>query len=767
MNRKIALFADSSSGRQIPPQLLVRSLARPPQGSDAPDAEVLIYGDIGETWYGESVTAQRVVEQLQGLQAAHILVRINSYGGSVTDGLAIYNALRGHGAKITCRVEGIAASIASLIAMAGDQVEMFGNTLMMIHAPWTIAMGNSAEMRQMADVLDTYAKAMSTSYARKTGKPLEDITALLTDGRDHWYTAAEAVAEKFADTVSDEPNEQDEATQARLEPIFLALSRYRGAPQPAAAGTGLHRYKLPPLAAPRPKPAAAAASSKESHMKWFAIAQALGLQLAAGADEAAARAAVVSKLALSASATDDEIAAALVARSQASGTGVEQPQANGLTRTQEVEQMFAQAERVRPNDAGLRLMQATALINRERPVAEIRAELLAAMANGAQSVAGQHVAVEPGEDAKDKRRAAMSQAVLARVGIGKPDAANEFRGSSLLDLAESCLVEAGVKTTRMNKKEIAEAALGKGKHVRGAGGGAPHTTSDFPEMLERSIERMVLTGFTSQPSTWETFSRLGDVSDFREYKRMVPAVIGTLEEVNEAGEYKNMKLPDLAGNPIKAKRHGNIIAVTPELLINDDIGYIQSLADGLGRTGNRTIERAVYALLNSNPVLKDGNALFSAAHGNLANPGTAIGVETLDAARTAMMLQKAPGEVNDEYLDIVPKILLAHVGIAGKARVVVTSQYDPDAENKLQRGNMVYNMVEQIVPTPRLPQLAWYLFADPNVAPVIEVVFLNGQREPEITQDEDFRTSGLAWKVELPFGVGAIDFRGGYKNPGA
>lgn len=760
-------FADAGADHRIPGRLEVRAIATAVRAAGDPDAEVLIYGDIGETWYGESVSAQQVVQQLQGLEATHILVRINSYGGSVTDGIAIYNALRGHGAQITARVEGIAASIASLIAMAGDEVEMFSNTLLMVHAPWTIAIGNSAEMRQMADVLDTYAKAMSTSYARKTGESVDQVMQLLTDGTDHWFTAAEAVEKGYADSLADEPTEADEATQARLAPIFNGLSRYRGAPQPAAAGTGLHRYKLPPLANSRPKTAAAAANHKESRMNWKAIAKALRLQLAADADEAAVRAAVVAKLNLNATASDDDIAAALTLQSQNAGAAAEQPQANGLTRTQEVDQMFAHAERVRPADAALQTMRATALIDRERPLAEVRAELLAALGNNATPTGGRHVAVDAGEDARDKRRAAMSQATLARIGIGKLDGQNEFRGSSLLDLAEASLIEAGVKTARLSKKEIAEAALGRGKHVRAAGGGAPLTTSDFPEMLERTVERIVLTGFTSQPSTWQTYARQGDVSDYREYKRMVPAVIGTLEGVNEAGEYKNKSLPDLQGNPVKATRHGNIIAVTPELLVNDDIGYIQGLADGLGRTGNRTIERAVYALLNSNPVLKDGFALFSAQHGNLAAPGTYPSVVSMDAARTAMMLQTAPGDVADEYLDIVPKILLAHVGISGAARVVITSQYDPDAPNKLQRGNAVYNMVETVVPTPRLPLLAWYLFADPNVAPVIEVVFLNGQREPEIAQDEDFRTSGIAWKVELPFGVGAIDFRGGYKNPGA
>jgi len=101
-------------------------------------------------------------------------------------------------------------------------------------------------------------------------------------------------------------------------------------------------------------------------------------------------------------------------------------------------------------------------------------------------------------------------------------------------------------------------------------------------------------------------------------------------------------------------------------------------------------------------------------------------------------------------------------------RVINDAQYDPDATNKLQRPNKVRGLVGDIVDTPRLTDTAaYYFFADPMIAPVVEVVFLNGQREPRIVQEESFRTGGLAWRVEMPFGVGAIDHRGGYKQPGS
>lgn len=165
-------------------------------------AEVFIFGDIGESWYGESVAAASFVKEIAALDVAALTVRINSYGGSVSDGLAIYNALRRHKAAVTVTVDGVAMSIASLIAMAGDTVEMAENAILMIHAPWGGLMGNAREMRDYADVLDKMAGAMASSYCARSGKSIDDMLALLTDGEDHFYTADEALAEGFATCIT-------------------------------------------------------------------------------------------------------------------------------------------------------------------------------------------------------------------------------------------------------------------------------------------------------------------------------------------------------------------------------------------------------------------------------------------------------------------------------------------------------------------------------------------------------------------------------------
>lgn len=214
------------------------------KAKDDDTAEVLIYGDIGESFWGsESTTAKQFVEALAAVADKRITVRINSYGGSVADGLAIYNAIRRHPKGSAVEIDGVAVSAASLVAMAGDTVRMAENALLMIHAPWGMAVGNAKEMRDMADTLDKYAEAMVASYQRKTGASREEMLALITDGVDHWFTADEAKAQKFVDEIGASVDASvDAAVFARYKPplkIAASLERFApvGALPPSHDGT--------------------------------------------------------------------------------------------------------------------------------------------------------------------------------------------------------------------------------------------------------------------------------------------------------------------------------------------------------------------------------------------------------------------------------------------------------------------------------------------------------------------------------------------------
>lgn len=135
---------------------------------------------------------------------------------------------------------------------------------------------------------------------------------------------------------------------------------------------------------------------------------------------------------------------------------------------------------------------------------------------------------------------------------------------------------------------------------------------------------------------------------------------------------------------------------------------------------------------------------------------------SVDAARVKMASQKDVS--GNDYLDLRPAIFLCGLVYGSAARVLNSSQYDPDATNKLQRPNVIAGLFREVIDTPRIADTKWYLFADPAEAPVIEVAFLEGNDMPFLDQEEGFSVDGSRWKVRLDYGVAAIDYRGAVRN---
>lgn len=161
--------------------------------------EVMIFDEIG-LW---GITAKDFATALKEIPEDHaITVRINSPGGSVFDGYAIFNALKARSAQITTKIEGLAASMASVIALAGSKVTAAANSIVMIHNPWSGVSGDSDDLRKMADLLDKLTGQLVGIYAAKTGLPEADVRAAMD--AETWFTGAEAKEWGLVDEVTDE-----------------------------------------------------------------------------------------------------------------------------------------------------------------------------------------------------------------------------------------------------------------------------------------------------------------------------------------------------------------------------------------------------------------------------------------------------------------------------------------------------------------------------------------------------------------------------------
>lgn len=199
------------------------------------ERSISIYDAIGyDYWTGEGVTARRVAAALRSMGPGPVTVNVNSPGGDVFEGLAIYNLLREHDGEVTVKVLGLAASAASFIAMAGDKVQIARAGFLMIHNSWVIASGNRNDMREIADWLEPFDAAMADIYATRTGLDAKAVAKLMD--AESWIGGAAAVEQGFADELlaSDQIGKADAKAQANASRRVEAALRASGLPKSEA-----------------------------------------------------------------------------------------------------------------------------------------------------------------------------------------------------------------------------------------------------------------------------------------------------------------------------------------------------------------------------------------------------------------------------------------------------------------------------------------------------------------------------------------------------
>ncbi|WP_230974890.1 head maturation protease, ClpP-related [Brevundimonas vitis] len=208
--------------------------AESPQAAEADDPNTIsVYDVIGEDfWTGGGFTAKRMGAALRAIGKNDVTVKINSPGGDMFEGIAIYNLLRDHPAKVTIEVMGWAASAASIIAMAGDEIKMGLGTFMMVHNAWGVVVGNRHDMRDGAAVFDGFDSAIADIYEARTGMDRNAIVKLMDT--ETFMGPSEAVENGFADTV--DSNRTEASASAAGPPGRAVMARRRTEAALAKAG---------------------------------------------------------------------------------------------------------------------------------------------------------------------------------------------------------------------------------------------------------------------------------------------------------------------------------------------------------------------------------------------------------------------------------------------------------------------------------------------------------------------------------------------------
>ncbi|UWQ77613.1 S49 family peptidase [Leisingera sp. S132] len=363
-------------------------------------------------------------------------------------------------------------------------------------------------------------------------------------------------------------------------------------------------------------------------------------------------------------------------------------------------------------------------------------------------------------DSVERTHAGMVEALSAKAGLdgGKR---NEFYSMSLREMARYTLTSRGLAVPVGGAMQMVGAAF-----VPSMAGGQ-HTTADFGHVLADVAHKSMLLGYQEAAESFEQFTRAGVLTDFKKTKRVGMGLFPALDEVGEDAEFNYATIGDF-GEEIMLATYGKLFKISRQAIINDDLDAFTDIPRKMGRASKRTVGAMVFAVLNSNPAMSDGKALFHADHGNLAGSGAAPSEGTIDAGLTAMAEQK-PRETKDEnaVLNIQPKYLLARTTQRAAVLRALNSEKAPDTSGGKgsQAYNTVYKSAEPILDA-RVSGNAWFLLADPEAHDTIEVAYLDGQREPYIEQQEGWTVDGTEMKVRLDAGVSPMAWHGMYKNPG-
>lgn len=701
-----------------------RAGSRATMKSDA--NELILYGSVGFDWWGdEYFTAKQVRERLAQM-TGDITVRINSGGGIASEGQAIYTMLVDYPGKVTVVVDGVAASAASLISMAGDEIVYRLGAWTLIHdpaTPWTLGRGTEEDHLKEAELLGVISNAYADIYAASSGLSREECREIMK--AETVLDGAMAVEKGFATSVNSAAQAVPEAAfdyriYAHAPERLRKASRKLGrAPAEEAVMAMIAGRARPtkPQEAPMGKVTAAAGAIPAAKTEEEIAAEAAAAEAAAQteADEAAKAAAVNPA---------EAAAAAATARSRRILSAV--------------------------TLAGLPTALADELIGSKKSVEACLDDITAKWKEqgdvGTPMIGAQTARIT--RDEQDTKRQGMAQALVAQMSGAKPetDKANPFMGYGLVEIAAETIGHKGRIRSAGDKIEVFMAA--------------GHSRSDFSGIFENALNKVLLDRYQVAEPTYRKIARKRNFNDFRVHPMVRAGDMPKMQPVGENGEIKFGTFGEKRETAILAP-YGVGLRFSRQMFIDDDLGAIYDMLNDYGAAVADFEEETFYTFKATATLTSDGLAVHVAGHNNLAGAGTAITVAALGAGRAAIRKQTT---IDGKKMNMAPSILLVGPDKETEADQLVTS-ITPNLSSSV---NPFSGRLE-VVSSAQITGNRWELYADPNRPGGACFVYgyLNGAEAPRIRMDEPFGQQGMAMTVEHDFGLGAIDFRGTYANPGA
>lgn len=697
-------------------------------------SELHLFGTVGASWWDEEYfTAASVREALAALSGP-ITVRINSGGGIATEGQAIYTLLTDYPDRVDVVIDGMAASAASLIAMAGDSITMRAGSLLLIHDPaqgFTEGRGTEADHLHAARQLGIVANAYAKIYADRASMSVEEARAIMR--ADTLFDGQMAVDMGFATSTDETPA----AMAAKFDYRIYATAPAALRSESERLGSARSKVAVMAMIAGLPRPKMESEGMTKTVTTVAAEDSAVIPETAA---DTGLETSITDPASEVVAATEDQAHDEIIARA-------EQPGADANMRA------IAALASIAPE---MNAQQLAAHITANTPVTVVLDSILnsrkekTAMTTIPAAQAATVVA-----DARDKFKMGAQLALMAKLGMEGGER-NEFTSLTLSEMAAHSLALAGDTDRIPSRLQM----IGRALTMSGS-----HSTSDFANVLSNVASKSALKGWQEAEETYQIWTVAGVLSDFKPSKRVDTGLFGSLPQKIEGADYAYGTVGD-RGETITLATYGKIFKITREAILNDDLSILGRVPEKMGRAARTTIGNLVYAILTSNPTMADGTALFHADHANLAGSGSALSVTSLSVARAAMRTQREAA--GGAALNITPRYLIVPAAQEMAASQLMASQFEPTA-NKGHASNPVANMA-QVVADGRLDAAsttAWYLAASPSSFDTIEVAYLDGNDAPYLEEMTSWTSDGVEMKVRIDAGVAPLDHRTLYKNPGA
>lgn len=676
------------------------------------NGEIHLFGTIvsddwiweGDTGLFSSVMLIDALAQFDG----DVTIRLNSAGGNPVEGEAIRAAIAAHPGKVTLKIQGAAYSAASLLAMGADLIEMSAGSLMMIHDPSTCVCGDEAKLRSAADYLGKMADVYAGVYAARSGKTPEQVREIMK--QEVFYGPDDAVSAGFADAVSGDAGET--ATEemfghamSAMNAAFMKFTTAGGVePQQIKSGVshmngGDNPHNKGGTSMPKTKPNVDPSNVPDPAMGGPTPATPTP------------------------SKPVDENAIGM------------QAVANYRARRDDV--MAAAA----PFKDIIDMAAVQTAIDSDVSLTEVKLQVLQ-MASSAQAAPSGRIEII--RDERDTMRAGMVDALSVQLGVGDADdRARPYMEMSIVDMAASLTDQTAPRMGNFGgREEVLMSAV--------------HSTSDFPFILGQAFNRVIENAYEMVDPTFHEFSREMPFNDFRDHEVIRPDNFPTLKKVGENGEIKFGTFGENK-ETIALASFATAISISRQLMVNDNMGTIAGILENAASIVPEFEEEAFYAMLLSNPKLKDGIDLFHADHNNKGASG-AINEANVASGRKAMRTHKQSDGRSVKMN--APSILIVGPERETEAeKFLSTIIANATADVNIFAGKL------RLVVTEAIEDTKWYLSVDKaKKTHVMKHGYLEGRRAPRVRLDEPFGRQGTAMSIEHDFAAGAVDYMGMYRR---